>query len=362
MRVLTICDENGVSEFYRTLTPYRLLAEAGLIELEHDSGQNPAIIGRLDEFQAVVFSRPDSAEHGLILAEAKRRGLRTVVDVDDNLFLLPPSIGVYHAWHVRGSGAITPRLWYHKYCIKQAEVLTVSTERLGQQLCGGEPLRLRADYLTLPNQVLASEWTSPHPFRVSWGPAPLLLGEGSITKAPGEKWVGWWGIYNHWDDWREVAPAVETAIAARPEVRLVLLGMPELAHLFPRLRQSSQLILGPFAPPGEIGPYRELLKQFDIALAPTCACPFNEAKSDLKLLQYGAAGVAAIASAVTYGDWHKETAIIPSGRPDLWGNMLTDLLDSPTAAELWGQRLQERVLATRTYEGNYRRWLAALKG
>lgn len=351
MRVLLICNEQGVSEFYRALTPYRLLADAGEIELTVDDGRSPAIIDHLDEFEAVVFSRPDSAEYSLILSEAKLRGLRTVVDVDDNLLLIPPSIGVYNAWHERGTGKLMPRAWYFKRNIRAADVLTVSTAALGRQLCDGEPHKLRpaGDYMVLENCVLAWEWTGS---RVS------DLQE-ALVKPPGEVWVGWWGIYHHWDDWRDVAPYIEPVIASRPQVKLVLLGMPELAHLFPALRQSGQLVVGPFvADAGELGPYREIIKQFDVALAPTAACPFNEAKSDLKVLQYGAAGVPVIASAVTYGAWQGMALILD--RPDDWREGLKELLDNPEAAQVYGRWLYGRVLGTRTYEANYRRWLAPL--
>lgn len=358
MRILTICDHNGVSEFYRTLTPYRLLAEAGEIEMEQDSGQNPALIDHLDHYDALVFSRPDSAEHALIISEARRRGIKVVVDVDDNLLLLPPSIGAYDAWHVRGTGQITARLWYFKHCIRQADVLTVSTAALGRQLCEGEPHRLRADYLVLRNCVLGGEWEALTPGQ-ALTPGPSPRGGGEFEKRQGEVWIGWWGIYNHWDDWREIAPYIEPVIAQWPRARLVLLGMPELAQLFPRLRKSGQLIVGPFVSPGDLGGYRRLVAQFDVALAPTAACPFNESKSDLKVLQYGAAGVPVIASGVTYGEWRGFATVLSD--PAGWGEALDWALDNPVVMRRDGQRLRAQVLATRTYEANFREWLGALQ-
>lgn len=347
MRVLMICDEDGVSEFFRVTTPYRLLAAAGEIEVEFDSGSNPAVIDHLEEFDAVVFSRPDTPEELAILLEARSRGLRTVVDVDDNLLLIPPSIGHYYAWHQRGSGRITSRLWYFKRCIKLADVLTVSTSALGRQMCDGDPHRLRAegDYMVLENCILADDWL------------PGVGGQGMV-KGPGEVWVGWWGIYNHWDDFRDIAWRIDPVIASRPHVKLVLLGMPELVHLFPVLRKSNQLIVGPFVKVDELGPYREMVRQFDVALAPTADCPFNEAKSDLKVLQYGAAGVPVIASAVTYRAWKGFATII--AEPAGWTAALEWMLTHPAQTRRDAQRLQAQVMATRTYERNHWRWLEAL--
>lgn len=342
MRVLVICDDRGVSEFYRALTPYRLLAEAGHIEIQVESGTNPALVDHLDEFDAIVLSRPDNWQHGYLILAAREAGLRVVVDVDDNLLLVPPSIGAYGAWHERGAGRITERTWHFKRAIRLADVLTVSTETLGRQLAGGEPHRLRGDYMLLPNQVLASSWTDVEP----------------AGKDTGEVWIGWWGIYNHWDDFRDIAPFIEPVIAARPRARLVLLGMPELAHLFPRLRQSEQLLIGPFVPTGDLGNYRALVKSFDVALAPTSPCPFNESKSDLKMLQYGAAGVPAIASGVTYGGWRQHATVVDSAA--LWGEALEEVLDNLASYKNWAKTTREHVLSARTYEANYERWLAAV--
>lgn len=346
MRVLTICDGAGVSEFYRTLTPYRLLAEAGEIELEHDDGMNPAMNSYLDGFDVVVFSRSDTPHHTVLMLNALRLGKRVVFDIDDNLFLLPPSIGPYQFWHERGTGRVLPRFYYLKHNIKLADCLTVSTEALGRQLCDGEPHTLRngpGDYLVLPNHILASDWQDVQP----------------VEKPAGEVWVGWWGIYNHWDDWRDIAPYIEPVIVDHPEVKLIVIGMPEIAHLFPALRKTGQLVTYPFAPPAEIAEYRRLVKSFDVALAPTSPCEFNQAKSDLKMLQYGAAGVPVIASHTTYSEWLDYATVIGDKRH--WGTALDYCLENQAEVEAQAKELQVKVLTERTYEGNYRAWLKALQ-
>jgi hypothetical protein len=170
--------------------------------------------------------------------------------------------------------------------------------------------------------------------------------------------VGWWGIYNHWDDWRDVAPAIEPVLADRPETRLLLMGMPELAQLFPRLQAQGQLVTAPFVAAEELGPYRAMLKSLDVALAPTCAHPFNEAKSDLKLLQYGAAGVAAIASRTTYAAWADDVTVV--GQPWHFCLALEHLLSDEAARRDCAAKLQARVLRERTYEFRYLDWLEVL--
>lgn len=352
MKVLSICDHGGVSEFYRSVTPYRLLAEAGYIELTQNNGHNPALVDHLHEFEAVVFSRPDSWQHSYLLLAAKQAGLRVIVDVDDNLLLIPPSIGVYDAWHRRGTAEITERLWHFKRNIRLADVFTISTAALGQQLCEGRPHRLRSDYLILPNMILAKNWQCP-------APESKAEADAIVTKPPGEIWIGWWGIYNHWDDWRDIAPYIEPIILKRPQVKLVILGMPELAHLFQEIRRTGQMIIGPFVSPDELGTYRALIKQFDIALAPTNPCPFNESKSDLKILQYGAAGLPVIASKTTYDHW-RDWAIVLD-KPQKWGRALEMLLDQPAKGRLMGRELQKQILTWRTYERTFNLWLEPLR-
>jgi hypothetical protein len=75
------------------------------------------------------------------------------------------------------------------------------------------------------------------------------------------------------------------------------------------------------------------------------------------MLQYGAAGVPVIASSVTYAAWSEEAVILDE--PEEWGPALVRALLNPEA--LTGRLLQARVLGNRTYEGNFRKWLQALK-
>ena len=343
MRVLVISDSRGVSEFYRAVTPFRILEEAGDIELTMDSGLNPALADHVNEYDCIVFIRSDAGPHHSLMLHAKMNGVRTVFDVDDNLLLLPPSIHAYAAWHERGTGRITSRLWYFKRNLQMADMLTVSTDALGRQLCNGEPhdLRQPGDYLVLPNQILAESWNVP--------PA---------EKPEGEVWVGWWGIYNHWDDWRDVAGYIEPVIIKRPEVRLMILGMPEIAHLFPTLCETGQLVTFPFVSPDDLDDYRSIVKSFDVALAPTSFSAFNVSKSDLKLLQYGAAGVPVIASKVTYASW-QDYALLPE-RPDEWGGTLEYALDNLSAFKDRAELLQGKVMSERTYEANYEKWLEVI--
>lgn len=355
MRVLLITEANGVSEFYRAVTPFRMLEEAGYISLTISSGYNPATADKVNvtKFDCIVFIRADAATHHALVLHAKEHGVRTVFDVDDNLLLLPLSIPCYRIWHDPGTGYQTPRLWYFKRNLALADVLTVTTDTLGRQLCNGEPdsLREKGDYMVLPNQILSEAWDVP-----------------VAPKPPGDIWVGWWGIYNHWDDWRDVAPYIEPVILKYPRVKLMILGMPETKQIFRELVKTGQLVTFPFIGPEKLGEYRSIIKAFDMALAPTSDCPFNEGKSDLKMLQYGAAGVPVIASRVTYGDWEYYADLYDYAHQ--WTFDLDKYLDALTdqyadggylvEAQNKAKSLHQKVLSERTYEVNYKKWLRPL--
>ncbi len=72
-----------------------------------------------------------------------------------------------------------------------------------------------------------------------------------------------------------------------------------------------------FEPLASYGRYHELLHEADLALLPLEPTRFNEHKSDLKFLECGAHGVAALASVTVYGrtiDRRRDRPALPLGR------------------------------------------------
>ena len=86
------------------------------------------------------------------------------------------------------------------------------------------------------------------------------------------------------------------------------------------MRRTKQVALVPVTE----FPDRLMRERFDIALAPLAANPFNEARSNLKFLEYSLAGAATVASAVgPFSDgrllWCASTTGPTTGSPPFGG-------------------------------------------
>jgi hypothetical protein len=113
--------------------------------------------------------------------------------------------------------------------------------------------------------------------------------------------LGWFGTGTHWDDWCEIAGAVDEALEA-VDGRLALIGAPEVVGAFPD-RLAERTRVQPLVPINKFRGVRRLVKTFDVGLA-WCSDRFmaNRCRSPLKALQYGAAGVPVVASQAVYGE------------------------------------------------------------
>jgi glycosyltransferase involved in cell wall biosynthesis len=96
---------------------------------------------------------------------------------------------------------------------------------------------------------------------------------------------------------------------------------------------------------------------FDIGLAPLAPEKFNESKSWLKCLEYGALGIPVIAS--DFGPYHDYvidgvTGFLVKSKPQ-WRDRLRMLASDADLRESMGQKAREQA-AQHTIEGNWHRW------
>ena len=130
----------------------------------------------------------------------------------------------------------------------------------------------------------------------------------------GEIRIGFAGSGSHVDDMKLVVEPVTRILDARSDVRFIMIGA-DFRSLFPerlheRIRYAGHTFYSDdngrvreFCYPGEMWPvvrYLHLLAEhrLHIAIAPLADSLFNRAKSDLKLLEYGALGIPTVASPI----------------------------------------------------------------
>jgi glycosyltransferase involved in cell wall biosynthesis len=142
--------------------------------------------------------------------------------------------------------------------------------------------------------------------------APAVIsGEG---RRSGEVRIGYAGGGSHAGDFGMIAPAIVSVLRDTPEARLIFIGASYRQHIPEDLWDQTEFLGGtgsagdtPYDDPrldrlterglASVGYYDMVARAgFDIGIAPIEPVTFNRCKSYLKLIEYGALGVAAIAS------------------------------------------------------------------
>jgi hypothetical protein len=193
--------------------------------------------------------------------------------------------------------------------------------------------------------------------------------------------IGWGGSTSHAEDIGLVVEPVTRILEERQHARFVLVGA-DFRRLFPGHVRARVEFAGhswyvnddgtgrEFCAPGEVWPsvrYLHLLaaQRLHAAIAPLIDDRFNRAKSDLKLLEYAALGIPAIASDVTpYGAYVRERggagAVVLARTAGDWFDALSRLLDDPAERGRLRRANRDNVLRRHLVYHHVDRWEQAL--
>jgi radical SAM superfamily enzyme YgiQ (UPF0313 family)/glycosyltransferase involved in cell wall biosynthesis len=248
-----------------------------------------------------------------VVRDALMKGTRIVHDLDDLLWEIPDD-------NVN-KRVIGPGLVAHLMkLLRVAECVTVSTEPLQQAL---ETVGIQSTIL--PNCLVADEWVGLKPQR-------------GVGRRPRIGWAGQAGVHR-----QDIAIMTDLIEALGDEVEWVFLGeAPQHAR-----------------PPGkswEIHSMVDLIDfpralanlHLDLALAPLAPSKFNEAKSDLRLLQYGILGYPVIATDIFP---HQQAPVtrVPND-VKAWMQAIREHIYNAEAADAKGKELRQWVLDNRLLE------------
>jgi hypothetical protein len=160
--------------------------------------------------------------------------------------------------------------------------------------------------------------------------------------------VGWAGAQQHLGDLELIYPVVE---ALAEEVDWIFMGMcPD--PLRPFVREFHDFVRDFEAYPAALAKL-----DLDLAIAPLELNAFNEAKSNLRLLEYGFMGWPVICTDIfPYQD--APVTRLPN-EPQRWISAIREHLAEPVAMRAAGKALQEWVLANFILEDHATDWLEA---
>lgn len=314
--------------WYRLRVPLDELARFG----EHTTSVSTTMPDSvLEEADVIVGQRvcqPGSTERWRRLA-AGQYGRRPmlVFELDDDLWDLDPSN--LPAWNFyRRAPGLLDNL---RECAKLADVCTVSTEPLADIV-----RKINPNVVVLPNQL----------------PASAFVDDPIGHQRVGSFAVGWGGGASHLVDVDEMAAGLRQFLRRNSHALYVNMGT-----VFETVARAagSQLVEYPWT--ADITEHYHRLTGLDVGLAPLRPSVFNQSKSEIKFLEYAAAGAVTIAS--KHGPYERVieqgvTGLLVS-QPHEWASALRLLAGDPTTRRVMAGRAYAYA-QTRSIERHWRDW------
>jgi hypothetical protein len=255
---------------YRTIQPGRALGELPDVTVISGSILSPALFskgptGALDAgllLGADVLVIRDVADPDLlpVVAARRRNGRLTVYEISSHIFARPASNDTPAGGEDLAARSLPPQL------ARQADCLQLATPALEAEFAGLNPRRA-----IFPSQL----WDAP--VVPASRPADRVV-------------IGWSGTREERADLELAIPALAGVLQRHPEVRVALMGDPELeavAGTLPSARVS-------FIHTGSIERAQRFLEEIDIGIAPLAPTAYNRCRDDVRFLEYAAHGVLAV--------------------------------------------------------------------
>ncbi len=327
-RILGVPLTGGAGE-YRLRATLRAIGQAGLAQTmicEPPKAFSVRILSPVELARAapdaIIMHQPLDDPQTDALEAYKRfmPQVRRIITIDDLITALPKKNSFYKA----GFKDARPRL---RRTLGLADRLVVSTRPLAD-ICAD----MIGDIRIMPNCLEGALWNDVAPPRLP-------------RKKPR---VGWAGAQQHLGDLELIYPVVE---ALADEVDWIFMGMcPE--PLKPFVRESHGFVQ-------DFRTYPQALARLDLdlAIAPLEIHAFNECKSNLRLLEYGAMGWPVICTDI-YPYQNAPVTRLPN-EPEKWISTIREQLADPAALQHAGRLLQAWVRDGYILENHATSWFAA---
>ncbi|HWB51609.1 MAG TPA: glycosyltransferase [Stellaceae bacterium] len=319
-RVLVYCaDREGCGE-YRIIAPSRALFKSGLVHtFETMRLMTPPEIARIAP-DSVVFQRQLEPGQIEVIEWVKQTSKAfRIFELDDLITNLPPK----SAHRPNIAADIGERI---KQALALCDRFVCSTEPMARAygtLCG--------ETVVVPNRLEKARWLGLDPGR-----------------RDGKPRVGWAGAIGHMGDLAIIAPVVE---ATAKEVDWVFLGL---------CPDGLKRHVAEFHPWVELHDYAAKLASLDLdlAVAPLEYHPFNEAKSNLRLLEYGVLGYPVLCTDIL--PYQGSLPVVRTrNKPRDWIRAIRELVADRDALRQAGDGLRQAVLRDWMLEDHLDAWKRA---
>jgi hypothetical protein len=313
-------DAHG-SGAYRVKQPVEFAHDEGRIRGRCANGYPlPVVLERLGIDIIHTQRQVDDAQLATLARTRELLPIRVIMDFDDLLTALPDS-----NIHKKGIWPDIDRRI--ALACSLSDVVTTSTAPLAEKM-----RRYHGDVRIVPNAIRREDWAGPRrPRREHIRPR-----------------VGWAGGVSHAGDLAVIREVVRTLA---DELDWVFFGMC-LEDLRPCLAEFHKGVAF------ERYPAKLADLDFDLAIAPLEINAFNECKSNLRLLEYGALGTPVIASNITPYQCGLPVTLL-ANRPELWIRTIREKLSERDALRSEGLVLQEAIFSGWTQEHQIDRWRSA---
>jgi hypothetical protein len=272
MTKILFVGEGTVSDAVRCQLPgfhlNKLGFEVDFTALEYREGTLVPLMG----YDAIVFSRP---HHDSLITAYRRLGIPVIVDMDDDFHAIPEKHPGYK-FVGKGDPYYLMKL---DNCIYAASLITTATSILRDRL-----LPINKNIKVIPNGWSADNF--------HWLVKRSLYKDRFI--------IGWGGTITHREDFKMCVHPLMRFIKEYPQAMVCIAGDPEIYNMLKRIPEKQKL----FVPMVSYDVYPAMLSLWDVMLAPLLDNEFNQAKSDIKLVDAGAKMIPYICSKMpVYSNW-----------------------------------------------------------
>jgi glycosyltransferase involved in cell wall biosynthesis len=313
-KILFVARDDGGCGFFRCVQPARFLTRTGLA-IATSVLQTPTPEQLLDADLVVMQYMGDIAASN-IANFCIKNNIPYMTEFDDFIqHVSPRNEGGYHAWnpstlHVHRSMEMTRR----------AFGVTVSTPQLAKEYFPYNPL-----IYVVPNYLDKEKWQHP-----------------IVKRNDGKIRIGWVGGNAHADDLKMVSNVLAKIVKEfKGKVIFETMGMTkqELHGVFPMQEFPDQCPSCGYEGelhhfPGESQDNYPMIlasKGWDIGIAPVIGNAFGQAKSDIKIKEYAAAGIPIVASPIApyLGAAKGNAQVLFAETFEEWYSVLKDLIQHP---------------------------------